>query len=612
MQRARGWRSCCRWRLLLLSLLLFALALATPPTTIAAADANPYTVLGLSRTASDRDIKKAYRQLSKLYHPDKSTDADAAAKFHDINNAYELLIDKDKRAHYDRYGRVDTQQQHQQQQQHGRQQYSNPWAFMQQQHQQRYNEYSLNTDSVAQALPLVHKLTADNFDTFVSSHTSAQRRTAELWLIYVYTTDCSACTALHPHLARLTSQLRTSGLYRVVKVGRVHSDYESSLVRQLGVRTLPHLTSIVHRPDGTRQTQSLSYHHLNYDEISRHISNHLVHTRPIIGLSTLGGNNRQRTVQLIKQRIETREHTAQPDLYIFSSLSTSPSLLVAYVIAYFSSAFRYHYVYLPALLTPSFTAVDLAHELGVDASELHGADNVFVRRGYHFSVLQHVQSFDGQADVQELVQSLRQWQWVAVPQLMADNYYSLCVNKRASSTSLSHLSSTPKPKHCLVLLSTSQQAADSTAASLVSQPSALDQPSHTIQLVWLNPTEQPHWVAVYTKHARRPASALLIQPHGGQYRLAPLDMTADGLVEWVGESGGWQRMWVPMLASQQGGWAERVVEWWDDVGGSGVLGWVGSSAVAGLLGSLLRSSGVWVLLLLGISMSIFMILLARV
>ena len=608
MQRARGWRS---WRRLLLLLALLALLLL-PHTSpqVSAADANPYTVLGLPRTASDRDIKKAYRQLSKKYHPDKASEADAASKFHEINNAYELLSDKDKRAQYDRYGRVDTPQQQQQQQyQQSRQQHSNPWLFMQQQYQQRFDEYRINADSVAQSLPLVHKLTTENFETLVLSHAPAQQRMAELWLIYVYTTECSACTVLHPHLARLTSQLHASGLYRVVKVGRVHSDYESSLVRQLGVRSLPHITSIVHRPDGRRQTQALAYHHLNYDSICLHIATQLVHTRPVTNLHTLTGTNRQRTVQLVKQRIETREHATQPDLYILSTASASPSLHVAYLIAYFSSAFRYHYVYLPALLTPSFTAADLAQELGVSVDELQGADNVFVRRGYHLPALRHVQSFNDNANVDELLRLLRQWQWVAVPQLTAENYYNLCVDKRLPSTSLHHPPTAHKTKHCLILLSHTQQAADTTAASLVSQATSLDQPSHTIQLVWLSPADQPQWVAAYTNHAHQPASALLIQPHTGQYRLAPAQFTAEGLVQWVGESSGWRSMWVPLLARRSGGWVERVVEWWDDVGGSGLFSWLGGAA--GLVGWLLRNSGVWMLLLLGMSMFIFMVLLSR-
>jgi len=64
-----------------------------------------YEILGVSRGASDDDVKKAYRKLVKELHPDQNKDNPAAeAKFKEVNNAYEVLRDKDKRAAYDRFG----------------------------------------------------------------------------------------------------------------------------------------------------------------------------------------------------------------------------------------------------------------------------------------------------------------------------------------------------------------------------------------------------------------------------------------------------------------------------------------------------------------------------
>jgi len=63
-----------------------------------------YEILGLSRQASSRDIKKAYRDLSVKYHPDKNKDPDAQQKFVEISNAYETLSDDGKRRIYDQYG----------------------------------------------------------------------------------------------------------------------------------------------------------------------------------------------------------------------------------------------------------------------------------------------------------------------------------------------------------------------------------------------------------------------------------------------------------------------------------------------------------------------------
>ena len=64
-----------------------------------------YAVLGVVRTASDDDIKKAYRKLAMTYHPDRNDGSkDAEEKFKEITEAYDVLRDPQKRAAYDRYG----------------------------------------------------------------------------------------------------------------------------------------------------------------------------------------------------------------------------------------------------------------------------------------------------------------------------------------------------------------------------------------------------------------------------------------------------------------------------------------------------------------------------
>ena len=63
-----------------------------------------YEVLGVPRTADAEEIKRAFRRLARQYHPDVNKSPEAEAIFKEINEAYEVLSDEQKRALYDRFG----------------------------------------------------------------------------------------------------------------------------------------------------------------------------------------------------------------------------------------------------------------------------------------------------------------------------------------------------------------------------------------------------------------------------------------------------------------------------------------------------------------------------
>ncbi|CAL5351521.1 unnamed protein product [Camellia sinensis] len=84
-----------------LSIIFFASLLIL---TLQAKTLDPYKVLGVERNASQREIQKAFHKLSLQYHPDKNKNKGAQEKFAEINNAYDILSDEEKRKNYDLYG----------------------------------------------------------------------------------------------------------------------------------------------------------------------------------------------------------------------------------------------------------------------------------------------------------------------------------------------------------------------------------------------------------------------------------------------------------------------------------------------------------------------------
>ncbi|MFN2241579.1 MAG: molecular chaperone DnaJ, partial [Anaerolineae bacterium] len=68
-----------------------------------------YEVLGVGRQATQEEIKRSFRRLARQYHPDVNKDSEAEAQFKEINEAYEVLSDTEKRASYDRFGHAASQ-----------------------------------------------------------------------------------------------------------------------------------------------------------------------------------------------------------------------------------------------------------------------------------------------------------------------------------------------------------------------------------------------------------------------------------------------------------------------------------------------------------------------
>src|SRR5215210_6846720 len=71
-----------------------------------ATERNYYEILGVERTATDDENKRAFRKLAQVWHPDVNTEPDANERFKEINEAYQVLADPQRRQAYDMFGRA--------------------------------------------------------------------------------------------------------------------------------------------------------------------------------------------------------------------------------------------------------------------------------------------------------------------------------------------------------------------------------------------------------------------------------------------------------------------------------------------------------------------------
>lgn len=94
-----------------------------------ASDYDPYKILGVSRSASQAEIKRAYKSLAREWHPDKNKDPKAEDMFIKVSKSYEILSNEERRSNFDRYGQMDENQPFGQSQHHGFRSFHNSFYF---------------------------------------------------------------------------------------------------------------------------------------------------------------------------------------------------------------------------------------------------------------------------------------------------------------------------------------------------------------------------------------------------------------------------------------------------------------------------------------------------
>uniref|UniRef100_A0AAR2J7N5 DnaJ homolog subfamily C member 10 n=1 Tax=Pygocentrus nattereri TaxID=42514 RepID=A0AAR2J7N5_PYGNA len=171
---------------------------------------NYYKLLGISREASTREIRQAFKKLALTMHPDKNpNDETAHEKFLKINRAYEVLKDEDLRKKYDKYGEKGLQDD----QQGGRYE---SWSYY------RY-DFGIYDDD-----PEVITLDRGDFDAAVNS--------GEVWFVNFYFPRCSHCHDLAPTWREFAKEMDG-----VIRIGAVNCGDNGRLCRSKGISSYPSL-----------------------------------------------------------------------------------------------------------------------------------------------------------------------------------------------------------------------------------------------------------------------------------------------------------------------------------------------------------------------------------
>ncbi|KAM9800291.1 dnaJ homolog subfamily C member 16-like [Syngnathus typhle] len=185
---------------------------------------DPYKVLGVSRSASQAEVKKAYKNLAKEWHPDKNKDPIAEDMFIKVSKSYEILSNEERRANFDRYGQVDENEPFGQSQ---RQHFQNGFYF-----DESFFHFSSSRD-FADSKYLFHHAQF-NSDVLPDSHKRP-------YLIKVTSDWCFACIHIEPVWKETVEELEPLG----VGIGIVDLGYERRLANQLGAHRAPSIIGLL-------------------------------------------------------------------------------------------------------------------------------------------------------------------------------------------------------------------------------------------------------------------------------------------------------------------------------------------------------------------------------
>uniref|UniRef100_A0AAR2ILJ7 DnaJ homolog subfamily C member 16 n=1 Tax=Pygocentrus nattereri TaxID=42514 RepID=A0AAR2ILJ7_PYGNA len=192
-----------------------------------ASEFNPYKVLGVSTHSSQAEIKKAYKQLAREWHPDKNKDPGAEDMFIKITKSYEILSNEERRANYDRFGQTDENQHHGQAPQ-GFRHFHDSFYF-----DQSFFHFTQSTRDFTDSKHLLryeHYMNEVVPDSFKRPY-----------LIKITSEWCFTCIHIEPIWKETVQELEAVG----VGIGVVDIGYEKRLANHLGAHRTPSILGLI-------------------------------------------------------------------------------------------------------------------------------------------------------------------------------------------------------------------------------------------------------------------------------------------------------------------------------------------------------------------------------
>ncbi|KAL1245352.1 DnaJ [Trichinella spiralis] len=183
---------------------------------------DPYTTLGLQRSATPEEIRQAYRTLAKRWHPDKNKASNAEQKFLEINEAYNLLSNPKRRKNYDMYG-WDKESEDD----------VGPMHY-----KSGFGSFSFPFFHYGSEQLSYYKYTVDlwNYEEQILPSSATQP-----FLLFIYADFVLASIEFEPSFERIVSELEPTGY----GIGTVNAVHQTGLVNRLPVRSVPGLVAVV-------------------------------------------------------------------------------------------------------------------------------------------------------------------------------------------------------------------------------------------------------------------------------------------------------------------------------------------------------------------------------